>query len=134
MEHLAVLTQALGQEVECLRVRTEPYSAPLKRNLSKLRTPDGESGRFVTNASSLSRGLLQIRHGLSLKWIAQMRSDTLVIDDGDAGVASEKQDRANSEQQCSDKSRMAKLVQVAADMPIQVDSRYTDLSEFLETR
>ena len=62
-----------------------------------------------------------------------MRSDTLVIDDGDAGVASGKQDRANSEQQCPDKSRMAKLVQVAADMPIQVDSRYTDLSEFLET-
>ena len=93
VEHLAVLTQALGQEVECLRVRTEPYSAPLKRNLSKLRTPDGESSRFVTNASSLSRGLLQIRHGLSLKWIAQMRSDTLVVDDGDAGVASEKQDK-----------------------------------------
>jgi hypothetical protein len=62
-----------------------------------------------------------------------MRSDTLVIDDGDAGVASEQQDRVNR-QQCPDKSRMAKLVQVAADMPIQVDSRYTDLSEFLETQ
>jgi hypothetical protein len=97
VEHLAVLTQALGQEVECLRVRTDPYSAPLKQNLLKLRTPDGESSRFVTNVSSLSRGLLQIRHGLSLEWIAQMRSDTLVLDDGDAEVVSEQQYRSNNE-------------------------------------
>ena len=54
---------------------------------------DGGSSQFVATVSSLSRGLLQIRHGLLLEWIAQMRSDTLVIDDGDAGVASEKQDK-----------------------------------------
>ena len=45
-----------------------------------------------------------------------MRSDTLVLDDGDVGAASEQQDRVNSEQQCPAESRVAKLVQVAADL------------------
>ena len=77
---------------------------------------DGGSSQFVTTVSSLSRGLLQIRHGLSLEWIVQMRSNTLVLDDGDVGVASEQQDRVNSEQQCPAESRVAKSVQVTADM------------------